>query len=122
MKQNLNIGTEIGKDRIHDGHYTIVENGRDITINVWCHGGHAVRTYQVKGVKRDAYDDGEIGNILREAADHLAAYKRLASKWGIDFMAVARKGSVRTPERPTIQSANETAKPRRFIDGLKDKV
>jgi len=106
-----NIGIEIGKGRIHDGRYLIVQTGHIVRIEVWAHDGHAIETYRVKGVARDHYDDGEIGNILKATVNRMQRLNLMMRQFGVDRMTPVAPAPVRTAKRQTVQSANISRKP-----------
>ena len=116
-----NIGNIIGKGRIHDGRYRITETGKNVRVDVWAHDGYGFDVYKVKGVSRDHYDDGQIGNLIRQKADHLAAINAMMRRFGVERMAPivppVTPSSIPVAQRPTLQTASP--KPRRFLSKYK---
>jgi hypothetical protein len=103
-----NIGTEIGKGRIHDGRYLITQSGHIVTIEVWAHDGHAVETYRIKGVVRDHFADGQIGNILKDTVNRMQRMNAMMRRFGVDRMApVGAKNPVCGSDRRSVRSAND---------------
>lgn len=99
-----NIGNTIGKGLIHDGRYVITQSGHTVRIETWCHDGHAVETYKINGVTRDHFDDGQIGNLLKDTVNRMARMNAMMRKFGVDRMAPV-VAPVLPSKRKTLQSA-----------------